>query len=497
MKFSFLFSIIIFLAFILRIYQISNVPPGLYPDEVSVGFNAYSLLKTGRDEHGVLLPFWFKAFGEYKLPVYIYLTAASELLLGKTDLSVRLPSILAGVGSVVVFIFLLLSLTQSTKLSLLGGLLLAISPWHLQFSRAAFEANMALFWVLLGTFFVIWGLKSNKSKFLLGILFFVGSLYTYNIERIFVPLFFVSLLLLFRSETKRMFSSSITWVVLLFFLLLTIPFWRFAVSSEGLIRAKSESFIQEVKITSDDFFRNLTFLKTHQYLKNYLSYFSFDFFFFSGDQIGRHSVREMGMTYLWQLPFFIIGLLTAGRIRKEAEKIFLVWLILAPIAGAFARPNPHALRGLLLVIPLAFFTSLGILQISFSFRKKLLMQIVLCGALSYFLLLYLHIYYVHYPKRTAADWHSGYKDLIEFVEHEKDKYQQILLTDRLVPDYIYFLFYGNMVLPEKYSFIKSPYVVKLEDKTLYVSPFWEKREERLLTTIYNLNGEELFKIWAN
>src|SRR3989304_8160168 len=94
-KFWLLPGIIVF-GFIIRIYLIDSVPPSLNWDEVSHGYNAYSTLKTGRDEWGEYFPLIFRAYGDYKLPVYIYLTALSELFLGLNPISVRLPSVGAG-----------------------------------------------------------------------------------------------------------------------------------------------------------------------------------------------------------------------------------------------------------------------------------------------------------------------------------------------------------------------------------------------------------------
>ena len=59
-------TLILLIAFILRFYKLGIVPDGLQQDETSIGYNAYSILKTGRDEHGVYLPQNFQAFGEYK-----------------------------------------------------------------------------------------------------------------------------------------------------------------------------------------------------------------------------------------------------------------------------------------------------------------------------------------------------------------------------------------------------------------------------------------------
>ena len=79
---------------------------------------------------------WFKAFGEYKLPVYIYLTTLAELFIGANALAVRLPSVVLGTLTVGLITLLVDQLTQNKKLALLTGLLLAILPMSLHFSRA-------------------------------------------------------------------------------------------------------------------------------------------------------------------------------------------------------------------------------------------------------------------------------------------------------------------------------------------------------------------------
>ena len=71
------------------------VPPSLNWDEVSLGYNAHSLQQTGRDEWGVVLPSLFRAFGDYKLPVYVYLTTPWPMF-------PRLTSYLAGILAIVV-----------------------------------------------------------------------------------------------------------------------------------------------------------------------------------------------------------------------------------------------------------------------------------------------------------------------------------------------------------------------------------------------------------
>src|SRR3989344_4938577 len=94
------FILITALAFLLRFWRLGEIPNGLYQDETAIGYNAYSIIQTGRDEYGKSLPLYFKSFGDYKLPVYIYATVPSILMLGLTELAVRAPSALFGSLSV-------------------------------------------------------------------------------------------------------------------------------------------------------------------------------------------------------------------------------------------------------------------------------------------------------------------------------------------------------------------------------------------------------------
>ena len=189
-----LLAIIILVAVSVRFVGVGSTPPSLNWDEISHGYNAYSILKTGQDEWGQAFPTIFRAYGDYKLPVYIYLTALSELLLGLTPLAVRLPSILAGIGSVI-FTYLLVGelggLGRSEKkmqtVALLSAFLMAIEPWSFFLSRGAFEANLAQFFVISGVYFFLRGLKNNAS-FVVSSVLFGFSVWTYNSARVFVPM---------------------------------------------------------------------------------------------------------------------------------------------------------------------------------------------------------------------------------------------------------------------------------------------------------------------
>src|SRR3989344_8659431 len=139
------------LALVLRLYQLGANPPSLDWDETAHGYNAYSVLKTGRDEYGHKFPLYFRSFDDYKPPLYTYLVVPSVALFGLTDYAVRFPSAFIGFLAVIFTYFMTLELLKSKKIAYFAAFFLSISPWHLQFSRVAFETNSAVFFSVLGT----------------------------------------------------------------------------------------------------------------------------------------------------------------------------------------------------------------------------------------------------------------------------------------------------------------------------------------------------------
>ena len=201
MKSKYLIGIVV-LAFILRFFMLGQNPPSLNWDETSIGYNAYSILKTGKDEYGTSFPIEFRSFDDYKPPVYIYLDVLPVAIFGLTEFAVRFPSALFGFLSVIVMLYLVKKLfdKEDHKLGLIVALFsaffLSISPWHLQFSRAAYEGNVGLFFLLLAFYLFIKGLES-RWYLVLSSISFVICLYSYHSFRLVVPIFLLVLISLF------------------------------------------------------------------------------------------------------------------------------------------------------------------------------------------------------------------------------------------------------------------------------------------------------------
>ena len=187
-----------------------SIPPGLTWDEAALGYNAYSILKTGRDEYGTILPLNLKSFGDYKPALYAYVLIPFIAVFGLSEIAVRIPSVLFGVGTIIVLYFLIQKLFQNKKLSLAVSFMVAVSPLSIQFSRGAFESNAAVFLNSLGTLLFLIGLKKPKILFYSAVVLGL-SLFTYQASKIFVPILVTGLLLIYRDDlryTKTFFTAA-------------------------------------------------------------------------------------------------------------------------------------------------------------------------------------------------------------------------------------------------------------------------------------------------
>src|SRR5258708_7558646 len=101
-------------------------------------------------------------------------------------------SALMGTLTVLVAFFLTKRIFYTSKhkdlYAVLGSGILAISPWHIMLSRAAFEANVATFFIAVGVWLFLVGLQDKKWWLIGSIVSFVLSVYTFNSARIVSPL---------------------------------------------------------------------------------------------------------------------------------------------------------------------------------------------------------------------------------------------------------------------------------------------------------------------
>src|SRR3989344_958028 len=192
---------ILFIGFFLRVYQLSSLPPGFFADEASIGYNAYSLFNTGKDEYGVSFPVFFKSFGDYRSPLAIYSAIPFVSLLGLNELSSRLPSVLYGLITIIVMYFIgkELNFSRSSVFGLLVAFVTATMPWLIHYNRTGFEFTI---YVTFFTITVLLLLKSIHSKTIIIPTFIFASLtlYTYQPAKLLVPLLLLGFLFIHRKD---------------------------------------------------------------------------------------------------------------------------------------------------------------------------------------------------------------------------------------------------------------------------------------------------------
>jgi len=195
-KKNWILIIFILIGSFLRLWKLSSIPPQLTTDEVALGYNAYSILKTGKDEYGKVLPLIFQSYGDYKPGLYIYSTIPSVAIFGLNEFSTRLPSALGGILTILLVYLIVKKLFKNNKLALISSLVTAINPWLIFFSRGAWEANFSLTLTLLGIYFFLLFLEKPKNL-IFSAFFFALTLLTYQGAKLSSLLVLISLFVAF------------------------------------------------------------------------------------------------------------------------------------------------------------------------------------------------------------------------------------------------------------------------------------------------------------
>jgi len=435
MKNKWLLLITIVLAVFLRLYHLNSNPPSLSWDEAAVGWNANTIFHTRRDEYGTRLPLTFKSFGDYKAPVYIYLTAPIVGLFGMNPVSVRLVSVLAGIASVYLLYLLGLEL-KNKQLGIIAAALLAITPWHVILSRPAFEPNLALFFILSGTYLFLKAIK-KPIYFTLCAFSFTLSLYTYHSPKIFVPIFLLGLGFIFR---QQLLSNKLRkWLLISVFLGLIAlsPLIKETLFSNSAARFQGTSVFYDAK----GVIQPLKFSIIMRMLTNYFIHFS-PVYLFSGSSImPRLQLKAVGPLLLIEAPFLLLGLVhLLKNKRKTWAKFLLWWLIAGPVPAMIGKEAPHPLRAYNLLPPLIIITALGIHFLIRSYQKVSSIIIILLAINAAF---FINHYFFIYPIYSAPDWQYGYQQTALTARQYEDQVDKIIFTSHYGQPYIFTYFYQN------------------------------------------------------
>jgi len=526
---------IVLIAAILRFYQLGINPPSLTWDEVAWGYNAYAVGIDGKDEFGHFLPYTsFISFGDYKPPMYAYLDVIPVWIFGLTELTTRFPSAFFGTLTVLFTYFLVKELFADHEkksngklnvteiVALVSALFLAISPWHIMLSRAAFEANVASFFIVTGVWLFLLAIRKNQWLLVLSAICFVLCIYTFNSTRVVAPLLLFSLAV---GNIKRLWKiKSATITACIVGLALLLPVVPFLLSPQARLRYQEVNIFSNVDIIKtanqevindnnakwSKIIHNRRVVYTLDFLQHYFDNFNPNFLFITGDQNPKFSTQDVGQMYIWDLPFLLMGTLFLFRKRVGKWWIIPIWLAIGIIPAAISLPTPHALRIEATIPTLQILTAYGFVTFILALKKyqKQTMYALLI-MLFLFVGYYLHGYYTYYPTEFSAEWQYGYQNAIKFVKAHQQEYDAVDISgmDRA---YIYTLFYLQYPPQEfrqtaqvstdvfgfvhvygfgKYHFVDSPPAFPSKEKTLYISGVSQvPKKAHVLETFRVLDG---------
>lgn len=454
----------------LRLYKLGSVPNGLYIDEVAIGVDALSIAKTGRDIHGgPWLTTVFPSYGDYKLPVYIWLAAISVRVFRATDFAVRLPSAIAGIGTVVLVYALALDLFAKEKhvksIALLSAAMVAIMPWSILFSRTGFEAHVGQAFLLASAWIALRAWK-RPWLFVLSSLLGAVAVYSYFSVRFVFPVVLVGIFLL-QIEKKHWKQQALYCIgCLTLFGLLVLPM----ANSPYYAAMQSLRFSTKNILNNTDFVAETNRLRelggnnvvarliyhrdvfmAKELFRHFADYLNFSYLFVSGDTNLRHGTSETGILLFGMLPPFMVGLFTLARKYQKLSCILLLWYIAALLPASVPYDTPHALRSLNALGVLGLVLGVGTAKITITLWHGSMVKRFLFASLVVFLsfnfLSFWHDYTNHYPQRSAAAWGETRKELGLFIKERKDRYEkiQIAADDHL---FLWVVWYGGFDIRE-------------------------------------------------
>ncbi len=445
---------------------------------MALGYNAYSILQTGRDEYGVLFPVVLQSFDDYKPALYAYFIIPFLNIFGLTVFSVRLPAVIFGTLSLLFTFFIIRNLfpkginiskisISRDSLALVSMFLLAIAPWHIQFSRVAFEAQVGLSFNLLCILLFIKGLK-KPYLLIFSAICAALSIYVYQSEKVYIPLLGLLLIGVFYKDLLAL-PKKWLFIPLLAGVIVVLPMTFYIVTNpNSLSRAKGVSVFSdstrllegnraklERNLKSGNYVGMVLDNRRVEYVKaftsGYLSHFEPNWLFYRGDSL-RHQPPYMGLLYIFELPFILIGLyiLIFSNISRRIKAFIIGYILIAPIPASVTIDIPHAVRTINMLPVPQILSALGLLYVYMKImQQKKILRAILFTCIALFMAFNVAYYFMQYFVQMnyyySKAWQYGWKEAVEYARVESENFDQVIVTNMspLDQSYMFFLFYNK------------------------------------------------------
>ncbi|HRN69595.1 MAG TPA: glycosyltransferase family 39 protein [Candidatus Woesebacteria bacterium] len=443
----------LFCIFAIILHSIHIQFPYFNSDEASFAYNGYSIAQTGKDEYGSFMPSRFKAFGENKLPVTIYTIAAFVKIFGLSELTARLPFIIIGVISPILFYILSKRLFNNIVIALISAFTASISPWIQIISRHIHEDLIIMLLTIIAVIYLINLLNKFKWQYIIALSLLSGiGLFTYHIGKVLTVYFFFVLLIILAYQKK---SWQICLKSIIIFLIPVIIF-GFTELQNPTTRVSNLLFINDPGFTASieelrkEHDERIIHNKLTQSIivltQKYLSYFSPEFLVINGDENPRFGFK--GISPITPITYILVltGIYFLFKNNEKYRFFIISLLLIAPITASLSWQEYSLTRSFLLIIPILTLESYGVYHVITKIKWHYIAvftSIGLLGSYLFFTFYSWDFYYNHYLKKrdTIYAWQGGYKELNTYIKQNYDSTKQFYITKKLGQPYIFTLFY--------------------------------------------------------
>lgn len=431
-----LIALVAVLAASLHAWRIADVPHGFFVDETSIGYNAWQIVQTGRDEHGVAWPLYFRAFGEYKNPVYVYFLAAIYEVFGLSETATRAASFATWlIGSLVMF-GLFRRLTNDRAVLLYAVLCLGFTPWLFTLSRISFEVISLLPLLALHLWAVHRAYEGGNTRWavLAGLALGVAA-YAYSTFRMLAPLHVLAVLLVY---PRREYRGRHAWLIA-GFVAAVLPLAAYVLAhADNLTSRFGElTYLHEPGTTAWD--------KAVTFAGRYVEYFGPDFLALHGDSIVRHHTGYGGQLLLATILLALIGLACAWRRGSSFTRLLVAGAAIAPLAAALTRDHGHSLRAFSLVVFALPLSVVGAIWLRERIGAAAVVLLTACAAVQG--ALYTLDYFTRYAAATDVVFVSrGFEPALRAAIARSSG--RVIVDERQIQPYIHVLFYQEILAVE-------------------------------------------------
>ncbi|KKU56791.1 MAG: hypothetical protein UX78_C0003G0067 [Candidatus Amesbacteria bacterium GW2011_GWA2_47_11] len=475
----------------LRFAGLGKSPPAVNWDEAALGYNAYSLWLTGKDEYGYKMPLALRSFEDYKPPLYAYLTAPIVGMAELNEFNTRLVSAIAGVASVALVFLITNKLVENEVTAVTAAGLRAMEPWSILFSRGAWEANLALAISLATVYLLVLGERKMKYYFAALVLAGVNVL-AYHSAKIYLPL--VGVWIVYRLKGK-IFAYRYWWIAAGAAFL---PLVYGIASGSSLTRFSSTSIL---KVWRQE--KSIYSLAANM-ADRYFAYFSPVNLFVRGSNEPNQNITGFAPFYTFEFGFWAIGmyyLLT----KPKKYPLLTAWVISGSLPAVLTWSWFTPVRVLPLFAAFSIVSAIGISQLFTHYLRQGWKKLVTGATFAswgfinvcwLFNTIWFYVPYAEYGK-----WQWGFRETMAEITPIIDKYDRVVWETPQAQPHIFTLFYGKYP-PEKYQHdLGSPEAVPANrqifdyGKFVFRKIYWPKdRDEKgvlFIGSVYSLPETDL------